>query len=214
MRTGPGLRSACALTLCLLACDGRVEQPRAASGSPAQPASGSLSVVATAAAPSAPAAPLRCIRPTTDEPERPAPPPGPAAGCPEPTPFPELATASLRFLEASGGPLELTVELARRDEERQRGLMYRTQLADDRGMLFVFERERRLAFWMKNTCIALDMIFVAADGLIVGIEENVPTLNENTYSPGCPAKYVIEVNAGWTRKRGIRAGQRVELPPL
>jgi uncharacterized protein len=91
--------------------------------------------------------------------------------------------------------------------------MYRTQLADDRGMLFVFERERRLAFWMKNTCIALDMIFVAADGVIVGIEENVPTLNENTYSPGCPAKYVIEVNAGWARKRGVRAGQRVELPP-
>lgn len=207
MRIGLGLRCTCTLALSLLACDGRVEEPRAASDSPSPTAS-----VSATPAPSPPTAPLRCIRPTTDEPQRPAPPPGPAQGCPEPTPFPELATASLRFLEASGGPLELTVEIARRDEERQRGLMYRTQLADDRGMLFVFEREKRLAFWMKNTCIALDMIFVAADGVIVGIEENVPTLNENTYSPGCPAKYVIEVNAGWTRKRGIRAGQRVELP--
>lgn len=214
MRTGLGLRSTCALTLCLLGCDGRVEQPRAASGSPAQPTSQARTADTNAAPPTAPAAPLRCIRPTTAEPQRPAPPPGPAAGCPEPTPFPELQTASLRFLEASGGPLRLEVELAKRDEERQRGLMYRTELADDRGMLFVFERERRLAFWMKNTCIALDMIFVAADGVIVGIEENVPTLNENTYSPGCPAKYVIEVNAGWTRKRGIQAGQRVELPPV
>ena len=209
MRTGLGLRLFCALALSLVACDGRVEEPRAASGSPAQPPSSG----AIAPAPKEPAAPLRCIRQSTDEPQRPAPPPGPAEGCPEPTPFPELATTAVRFLEASGGPLELTVELAKRDEERQRGLMYRTQLGDDRGMLFVFERERRLAFWMKNTCIALDMIFVAADGLIVGIEENVPTLNENTYSPGCPAKYVIEVNAGWTRKRGIKAGQRVELPP-
>jgi uncharacterized protein len=87
--------------------------------------------------------------------------------------------------------------------------MYRKSMGADQGMLFVFETEQVLKFWMKNTCIPLDMIFVGADGVIVGIEENTPTLSIDTFSAYCPAKYVLEVNAGWTRKHGVKAGQKI-----
>lgn len=77
-------------------------------------------------------------------------------------------------------------------------------------MLFIFEDERELGFWMRNTCIPLDMIFASSDGTIVGIEENVPTLNDDHYAPGdCPARYVVEVNAGWSRRHGVKAGQKL-----
>jgi hypothetical protein len=95
-----------------------------------------------------------------------------------------------------------------------RGLMYRTSMADDRGMLFVFERRTVQRFWMKNTCIPLDMLFIDQDGLIVGIEENVPTLNTNSYQAGCPSLYVLEVNAGWCANNGVEPGQRVRLEGL
>ena len=64
-------------------------------------------------------------------------------------------------------------------------------------MIFVFGEERRNhEFWMHNTCIPLDMMFIDKDGFITGIEENVPTMNDNTYSSGCASTYVLEVNAG------------------
>ena len=88
--------------------------------------------------------------------------------------------------------------------------MYRTQMPADAGMIFVFERERKLSFWMRNTCIPLDMLFVAEDGTIVNVEENVPTLTDRTFtSGGCPAKYVVELNAGWARAHGVKAGQKI-----
>jgi uncharacterized protein len=94
-----------------------------------------------------------------------------------------------------------------------RGLMFRTYMPENEGMLFEFEEERGITFWMKNTCISLDMIFIAADGLIVGIEENTPTLTEESFAPGrCNSRYVLEVNGGWSRKNGVRAGMRVKLP--
>jgi uncharacterized membrane protein (UPF0127 family) len=77
-------------------------------------------------------------------------------------------------------------------------------------MLFLFDAERDLSFWMRNTCIALDMLFIAADRVIVGIEENVPTLNDDSYAPGdCNSRYVLEVNAGWARRHGVRAGDKL-----
>jgi hypothetical protein len=125
--------------------------------------------------------------------------------------------AAVRFpesLDASGAPLEVAVELAKTDRDRERGLMYRRELGDGRGMLFAFEEERVLTFWMHNTCIPLDMIFIARDGTIVGIEESTPTMSDETFSPGCPASYVLEVDAGWSRSHGIRAGTKVALPPI
>ncbi len=89
--------------------------------------------------------------------------------------------------------------------------MYRTHMADDDGMLFVWKEERERSFWMRNTCIPLDMLFVAADGTIVGIHEQVPVLNEAPRAISCPAMYVLEMNAGWTRKHGVVAGQRLKV---
>ena len=106
----------------------------------------------------------------------------------------------------------MDAEIAEEDEHRQRGLMYRTSLGENEGMLFIFEQQRDLTFWMRNTCLPLDMLFLASDGTIVGIQENTPTLTDENFSPGCPAKYVLEVNAGWTRKNGVRAGMKVTLP--
>jgi hypothetical protein len=117
----------------------------------------------------------------------------------------------VRFVEADKS---VSVEVAEKNEHRLRGLMYRTALADSEGMLFVFERRRVHQFWMRNTCLPLDMLFIDRDGLIVGIEENVPTLNDRSYRVPCPSLYVLEVNAGWTRRHGVTAGQRVELPGM
>lgn len=94
-----------------------------------------------------------------------------------------------------------------------RGLMYRKEMSDGAGMLFIFERQKKLQFWMKNTCIPLDMIFIDKGGTIVAIEENTPTLSTDTFGPKrCDAKFVLEVNAGWARKNGVKPGQKLELP--
>ena len=114
----------------------------------------------------------------------------------------------MAFTEAG---LVLDVELARRNEDRMRGLMFRRKLPDERGMLFLFETRQDHRFWMRNTCLSLDMLYIDRDGLIVGIEENVPTMNDHTYRVGCPSVYVLEVAAGWSRRHGVRPGQFVSL---
>lgn len=135
----------------------------------------------------------------------------PAASCPaDPTGPPELAWGAISFVDAPESP-RIRIELAESDATRSRGLMYRTALEEDQGMLFVFPDERRRSFWMKNTCIPLDMLFVDRNGTIVGILENVPTLNLTSRGVPCPATYVLEVNAGWTREHGVFAGQRLEI---
>jgi uncharacterized protein len=111
----------------------------------------------------------------------------------------------------------LEVELMLTNEHHGRGLMYRRSLADDKGMLFVWNQPAIQSFWMRNTCISLDMLFIDREGFVAGILENVPTLNDESRSVDCPVPYVLEVPAGWSRKHGVTAGQRVEIegvPPL
>ncbi|MGD0673824.1 MAG: DUF192 domain-containing protein [Polyangiaceae bacterium] len=103
-------------------------------------------------------------------------------------------------------------ELVRSEHDSMRGLMYRRTLGEDRGMLFDLGVRRQHNFWMHNTCIPLDMLFVDEDGLIVGIVENAPTLDDRSRGVGCPSRWVLEVNAGWSRRHGVRAGQRIRLP--
>ncbi|MCU0689758.1 MAG: DUF192 domain-containing protein [Polyangiaceae bacterium] len=159
----------------------------------------------------APAAGGRCMVASLDAPPGAV---GPATVCPGDRAFGgvELPRGSLSFPDAPGQPA-IEVELARTPRERERGLMYRTRMPENHGMLFDFPGQPRVqSFWMHNTCIPLDMLFVAEDGFITGILENVPTLNDESRSIPCPVRYVLEVNAGWTRKHGVKAGQRVELP--
>ncbi len=108
--------------------------------------------------------------------------------------------------------LAFTVELAVTSEEQAQGLMHRRKLAADAGMLFPFAPEREAAFWMKDTNIPLDILFVAGDGRIVNIaERTVPLSLTALYSEG-PVRAVLELNGGTSARLGIRPGDRVIHP--
>jgi uncharacterized membrane protein (UPF0127 family) len=168
----------------------------------------SAAPVSDATRPIAMAAPGRCVVPRVEPPPPVAP---PAASCPaDPGNAPTLPRGAVRFTEAPSAP-RITVELALDDAAHTRGLMYRTRLDADAGMLFSWDQEQPRSFWMRNTCIPLDMLFLAADGTIVGILEQVPTLNTLPRGVPCPAAHVLEVNAGWTRQHGVVPGQKVDI---
>jgi uncharacterized membrane protein (UPF0127 family) len=108
------------------------------------------------------------------------------------------------------------LEIADNDTERQEGLMNVTELGERRGMLFVFEEEEMRGFWMKNTLIPLDMIFLDAEKQVINVETAGPepgTADENltVYRSEKPAKYVIEVNAGFAENYSITKGTEVSL---
>jgi uncharacterized membrane protein (UPF0127 family) len=104
------------------------------------------------------------------------------------------------------------VELAVNDAQRAQGLMDRKELPEGRGMLFDFQREQDVAFWMKNTYIPLDMIFIRANGRILRIAENTTPLSEQMIPSGGPVRGVLEVIGGTARKLGIAPGDRVAHP--
>jgi uncharacterized protein len=101
------------------------------------------------------------------------------------------------------------VELATNDAERARGLMFRKELPEGQGMLFDFEREQPVSFWMHNTYIPLDMIFIRGDGRILSIAENTEPLSDKLVPSGGPVRAVLEVIAGTAGKLGIAPGDRV-----
>ena len=104
------------------------------------------------------------------------------------------------------------VEMAVTPEEQARGLMFRRELPEGQGMLFDFQREQPATFWMKNTYVSLDMIFIRADGRILRIAENTVPLSEALVPSGGPVRAVLEVVAGTARKLGIAPGDRVAHP--
>jgi len=104
------------------------------------------------------------------------------------------------------------VELSRNDADRAQGLMYRRNLAQDRGMLFDFARVQPISMWMQNTYIPLDMIFIRPDGSIARIAENAEPLSTRTIPSGEPVLAVLEVPGGTAARLGLKAGDRVEHP--
>jgi uncharacterized membrane protein (UPF0127 family) len=126
-----------------------------------------------------------------------------AASCAAPAPQVVIRTAR--------GPVAVSVEIAATDAARERGLMYRTALADGHGMLFVFPSAAEHAFWMKNTLIPLDLIFIAEDRRIVGIRAEAPPLSTAPIGVDAPSRYVLEVPGGFAARRGIAPGDVVEL---
>jgi uncharacterized membrane protein (UPF0127 family) len=114
-------------------------------------------------------------------------------------------------IKTHDGDARFSVELAITNKERERGLMFRDKMDDDAGMLFLFEREKVNSFWMKNTHLPLDMLFISSDGTIVGIVENAEPLTLTGRSVGKPSRYVLELNAGTCAKRGIATGQHVRF---
>ena len=122
--------------------------------------------------------------------------------------------ASFQTLEIAtkSGVHIFSVEIATTEDEKQKGLMYRRELADGKGMLFDFSPEQQISMWMKNTYISLDMIFIRADGRILRIAENTEPLSTKIISSGGLAKGVLEVIAGTAKKYGIEPGDRVAHP--
>jgi uncharacterized protein len=103
----------------------------------------------------------------------------------------------------------LSIEIAANSEERQQGLMWRKSMANDQGMLFIFEYPEIQGFWMRNTYIPLDIIYISDRLEIVSIQKNCPPLNDRSLPSGKPAQYVMEINAGLCDKLGIQPGNKV-----
>ena len=108
-----------------------------------------------------------------------------------------------------GGVHTFTVEFAETDEERTRGLMFRKELPEGRGMMFDFKQDMNVTMWMKNTYIPLDMIFIRADGRIHRIAENTEPESTKIIAAGGPVRAVLEVIGDTARKLGIKPGDRV-----
>jgi len=125
--------------------------------------------------------------------------------------------AAVLFRPRGRPEARVEVEVARTPSAIHLGLMHRTHLAPDGGMLFLFSRPKVQRFWMKNTLIPLDMIFVSADMVVAGVIENAaPRTTTRRTLPGVVSQYVVEVNAGYAAAHGIQAGCPVEfvrVPP-
>lgn len=110
---------------------------------------------------------------------------------------------------ASGKKHKFNIELAQTPQEQMRGLMHRTEMAEDAGMLFIFETEREARFWMKNTLIPLDMIFIRADGTIHRIHENATPHDLTGVPSEGPVKAILELNGGISAKLGLQKGDKI-----
>jgi uncharacterized membrane protein (UPF0127 family) len=127
-----------------------------------------------------------------------------------PAPSPALPAARVLVDARRGGTHAVAVEVVRTDAERARGLMFRTQLPESAGMLFVFDETGEHAFWMKNTLIPLDMIFIDDAGRVTGVVERATPGSLEPRSGG-PSRYVLEVNGGWAAAKGVAAGDQVRF---
>lgn len=128
------------------------------------------------------------------------------AGCDGNKPQSNLPTADVKV-----GQRTYTLEIAAKDEERNNGLMRRDSMPDDHGMIFLFKEPKVLRFWMKNTRIPLDILYLDAAGKVVSIHRMEPYVEDATVSKG-EAKYAIELNAGQAEKAGVKEGDTIPLP--
>jgi uncharacterized protein len=124
-----------------------------------------------------------------------------------------IKEGELEFIKKdTGQPVKrIDIEIADNDKDRTQGLMYRRSMEEDRGMLFIFDREEQQGFWMKNTIISLDIMFVNANNEIVKIHKNTVPFSERTLFSEFPAIYVVEVNAGFTGRHGIAEGDKINF---
>jgi uncharacterized protein len=138
----------------------------------------------------------------------PAPPPDPTA---EQWDGPPADRGQLVVHDAFGGTQRLAVEIADTSPLRARGLMWRSALPDGTGMLFIFPTEAVQSFYMRNTLIPLDMLFLDRTGNVVGVVQWAEPQTLTSRRVGAPSLYVLEVPGGWTSRNGVTAGAKVEL---
>jgi uncharacterized protein len=124
------------------------------------------------------------------------------------------AAADPLTIKSQSSEFRFEVEIADNPVAREKGLMFRQMLAPNAGMLFLYPSEQNVAFWMKNTLIPLDMLFIAGDGHILRIEKSAAPLSETPIPSGGPVKAVLEVNGGLTDQLGVRQGDRIAFPGL
>lgn len=130
----------------------------------------------------------------------------------EPMPEPKFKKeGELHFQSTASGKAISKIDIEKADTEvdRQFGLMFRKSMPEDQGMLFLFETSEPQAFWMRNTYIPLDIMFVDENGVINTIHENAKTLNDTSLPSNGPAKYVVEVNGGYAQRHGIKVGDKI-----
>jgi uncharacterized membrane protein (UPF0127 family) len=111
-------------------------------------------------------------------------------------------------LHTAGGDVAVTVEVAATPAQQSLGLMYRKDLGANAGMLFVFDATVEHPFWMKNTVLPLDMIFLGEDRTIVGIVKDAVPFTTTSRTVGVPSRYVLEVHAGFSEKHGVKTGDQ------
>lgn len=126
---------------------------------------------------------------------------------------PEATQPGLPIVAIQLGTKTYQCEVAADDATRQLGLMHRKSMPDDHGMIFVFGYEQVLYFWMKNTLIPLDIVYLNRDGKVVAVRQMQP-LDESTVGSNEPAQYAIELNAGQGEKSGVKEGDIIRLPQL
>jgi uncharacterized membrane protein (UPF0127 family) len=123
-------------------------------------------------------------------------------------PQPTLPQSAL-MIETKRGPARFTIELATTPEQQQHGLMFRSRLAPDAGMLFLYGTDRPHSFWVKNTLIPLDILFVKADGVIARIAANTKPLSEEQIPSGEPVRAVLEIPGGRATQLSVAVGDKV-----
>ena len=126
------------------------------------------------------------------------------------SPIAALADESKLTLHSSTGDYSFNVDVVDTPESRAQGLMYVTELADDAGMLFDFKEERPVSFWMRNTFIPLDMIFVGADGVVKNIHVNARPHDPTGIPSDGPVQFVLEIPGGRSVEIGLKAGDRMD----
>ncbi len=129
--------------------------------------------------------------------------------------FTKEATLSI-FKQDTVAHKVLDIEIADDEYSRQTGLMYRDTMGDNQGMLFIMDQERQQAFFMKNTRIPLDIIYLDSQKQIVSFQENAQPMNKTSLPSGVPAKYVLEINGGLSRAWDLQIGDSIswELPAI
>jgi len=116
-------------------------------------------------------------------------------------------------IQGGRGPVAIMVEIARSPAQREQGLMYRKEVKDGSGMIFVFERDEMLSFWMKNTLVDLSIAYIAADGRILEIHD-MQSESLNPVRSSRSARYALEVPQGWFSRVGIVPGDRLDVTGL
>ena len=123
---------------------------------------------------------------------------------------PTLPTEKMELLRVDGKALPFTVEIATTEQQKEKGLMFRNDMQPDQGMLFLYDKEEPRRMWMKDTPLALDMLFLSQDGTILDIVPNTVPFSEEIIAPASPARAILELRGGVAAAYGIEKGGKLQ----